>query len=385
MKKLYVNGRFLTGTFTGVQRYGRELLRELDLVLQDLNGSVQAEILVPRGATEIPTYRVMAVRRVGFLTGHAWEQLELPLYCRGHVLFTPSSAAPLLHRRNVVTIHDAAIFSAPGGYSWRYRTWYRILGLVLCRTALKVLTVSEFSKQELMRWCCHDESRIAVIYESGEHARRVSSDSSILERFSLSAGRYILAVGSNNPNKNFRALARVLPYLRHLSYEVAVAGNHDDRVFRSTAAGMDGVKELGHVTDEELRALYEGAACFVFPSLYEGFGLPPLEALSLGCPVAVSNRASMPEVFSGLATFFDPDDPEDIARKILEAVEARHGQIGDEAKVRQLARFSWETCATETWAVLQDCLSLHVSSTETDSPCESSPLSTSHATPTDNH
>lgn len=357
--KLYVNGRFLTGTFTGVQRYGCELLRELDLILQDLKGSIQVEILVPRGARDLPAYRAMAIRPVGILRGHMWEQLELPLYCRGEILFTPTSAAPLLHRRNVVTIHDAAIFSAPEGYSWRYRMWYRVLGLVLCRRALKVLTVSKFSKQELLRWCCSDESRIAVTYESGEHARRISPDRSILERFSLVSGSYILAVGSNNPNKNFRVLAQVLPYLQHLNYQVAIAGNHDDRVFRSTVAGMDGVKQLGYVTDAELRALYEGAVCFVFPSLYEGFGLPPLEALSLGCPVAVSNRTSMPEVLEGLAVFFDPDDPEDIARKIVEAAESRHAQVADdEAQLRQLAQFSWKTCAAETWSLLQECLSL---------------------------
>ena len=385
MTKLYINGRFLAQRISGVQRYGREVLRELDLIFEGLNGSVRAEILIPKGSWNLPAYHAISIRQVGFLTGHAWEQFELPFFCRGHVLFTPCSAAPLLHNRNAVTIHDAAIFSAPDGYSLPYRIWYRILGRVLCRTAIKVLTVSEFSKQELLRWCCRDASKIAVIYEGREHARAVEPDSSILERFSLSPRRYVLAVGSNNPNKNFRILARVLPHLQDLNYDIAVAGNHDDRVFRSAAAKSSEVKELGSVTEGELRALYEHAACFVFPSLYEGFGLPPLEALSLGCPVVVSDRASMPEVFEGLARFCNPNDSEDIARQIIAAIESGREQRKSEVTADlQLARFSWRTCARETWGVLEECLSKCESAIHNQSPHESPPLSTSHVTPHDN-
>lgn len=385
MSHLYINGRFLSGPLTGVQRYGRELLRELDAILAGLKDSIHAEVLVPTGSKNLPQYRAIPIRRVGFLNGHAWEQLELPFYCRGHVLFTPSSAAPLLHSRNVVTIHDAAVFSAPNGYSLPYRIWYRILGRVLCRSAIKILTVSEFSKQELLRWCCRDDSKIAIIYEGREHAHAVEADSSILGRFSLTSGRYVFAAGSNNPNKNFRILAQVLPHLRDLGYDVAVAGNHDDRVFRSAAAKTSAVKELGSVTDAELRALYENAACFVFPSLYEGFGLPPLEALSLGCPVVVSDRASMPEVFGGLAQLCNPNDPEDIAKQIIAAIGSAREQRNSEAAMDlQLARFSWRTCARETWEVLEECLSKVESATHNKNFDQSSPLATSNVPPLDN-
>ena len=130
MTSFYINGRFLCKRVTGVQRYGREVTRELDLIIDGLNGSVEAEILVPRTASNIPSYRAISVRRVGFLAGNAWEQLELPVYCRGRVLFTPGSAAPLLHARNVPTIHDTAIFSAPDGYVTRYGLWYKMLGWI---------------------------------------------------------------------------------------------------------------------------------------------------------------------------------------------------------------------------------------------------------------
>jgi glycosyltransferase involved in cell wall biosynthesis len=358
--KIYINGRFLAAPVTGVQRYGRELLRELDLILAGSDGTIRAEILLPKIPADIPEYRAISVRKVGRLKGHSWEQLELPFYCRGHLLFTPSSAAPLLHNANVVTIHDTAIFSAPHGYSPGYRLWYKVLGWVLCRTALKVLTVSEFSKHELLRWCCPSAEKVAVIYEGSEHARSVEADPVALAKFGLGQGKYIFAVGSKNPNKNFRGLARALPYLKGQGYDIAVAGNTDDPVFRHCAAQLKDVRDLGYVTDAELRALYEGAACFVFPSFYEGFGLPPLEALALGCNVVVSDRASMPEVFAGLATFCNPDDPADIAEKILSSIRnSNRGAGSTDLLMEKIAKFSWKACARDTWKILESCLSFH--------------------------
>ena len=358
MTSFYINGRFLCKRVTGVQRYGREVTRELDLIIDGLNGSVEAEILVPRTASNIPSYRAISVRRVGFLAGNAWEQLELPVYCRGRVLFTPGSAAPLLHARNVPTIHDTAIFSAPDGYVTRYGLWYKILGWILCRTSEKVLTVSEFSKGELLRWCCKDPGKVVVTYSGWDHVIAVEPDARVLEKWGLEPGSYILSVGSKNPNKNFLGMARALPYLEGCGFDIVIAGHHDDPVFRQTTAQLQGVKNIGYVTDAELRSLYENAACFVFPSLYEGFGLPPLEALSLGCKsVVVSNRASLPEVYAGMATFCNPDDPRDIAEKILQSVRSPK-RTEEEVKELQarVRRFSWNACANKVWEALQECI-----------------------------
>lgn len=356
--KLYVNGRFLCKRVTGVQRYGREVLRELDQILAGLNGSVEAEILVPRVATDIPNYRAISVRKVGFLTGNAWEQLELPFYCRGCPLFTPGSAAPLLHTRNVPTIHDTAIFSAPRGYVTRYGIWYKVLAWILCRTALKVLTVSEFSKGELLHWCCKDPEKIVVTYSGWDHVLAVEPDAGVLTKWSLEPGRYILLVGSRNPNKNFVGMAQALPYLEGCGFDIVIAGHHDDPVFRRSAAKLTGIKNIGYVTDAELRSLYENAGCFVFPSLYEGFGLPPLEALALGCKsVVVSDRASLPEIYAGMATFCNPEDPRDIAEKILQSIRSpqRSAEEARELQAR-VAKLSWQACASKVWGALEACI-----------------------------
>lgn len=353
-----INGRFLGRRITGVQRYGREVVRELDLRLSTLDGVINAEILVPQIPKDLPSYRAIRVRRVGFLTGHAWEQLELPFYCHGRPLFTPSSAAPLLYPKNLPTIHDTAIFSAPSGYSARYGNWYKILGWILCRTSLKVLTVSEFSKAELLRWCCKRPESIVVTYSGWDHAVAAEPDPRVLEKWGLLPGRYILSVGSKNPNKNFRGVALALPYLRGCGLDIVIAGHHDDPVFRRTAADFPGIKSIGYVTDPELRSLYENAACFVFPSLYEGFGLPPLEALALGCNrVVVSDRASLPEIYAGMASFCDPGSPQDIAEKVLAAIGApRRTQEESRELQAQIRRYSWKACADKVWEALHEFL-----------------------------
>ena len=128
------------------------------------------------------------------------------------------------------------------------------------------------------------------------------------------------------------------------------------REFFDTAANLpDFVRHLGYVSDGDLKALYEAAACFVYPSFYEGFGLPPLEAMACGCPVIVSRAASLPEVCGDAALYCDPTDPRDIAKQMSDLVfddilRARLRERG----LQRAQQFSWEKCARETWAVIEE-------------------------------
>src|SRR5207253_1940106 len=123
---------------------------------------------------------------------------------------------------------------------------------------------------------------------------------------------YVLAVGSLTPNKNFNGVVRAATLLGDLDCKIVAAGGANTRVFNGVALADDALIMAGYVTDGELHALYENAACFIFPSFYEGFGLPPLEAMHCGCPVIVSDRASLPEVCGEAAVYCDPDDPADM-------------------------------------------------------------------------
>ena len=218
-----------------------------------------------------------------------------------------------------------------------------------------MITVSNFSKQELIRLFGAPEKNIVVTYLGIEHVQSTTPDPTVLKRYGLTPKAYVFAVGSANPNKNVQILGKVSEALTDLGMQFVVAGGRNDRAFSNEGLLPKGVTRLGYVNERELRALYENAGCFVFPSLYEGFGLPPLEAICLGTPVVVSNCSSMPEVFAGCALFADPQDPLDFARQIRNALSGQ-GASYDERR-RWASQFSWSKCARETWRVLEACKS----------------------------
>lgn len=349
--KIAINGRFLSQRITGVQRYAHELLRHLDRELPALSPSADVEVLAPSNAIHIPEYRNLKVRRVGYLSGQLWEQLELPLYCRGRLLFTPCGGAPVAHSRHVITIHDGAEFAFPHAYSFAYRRWYQSLHRRLAKQAQAVLTVSEFSRSELQRWCELSPDKIVVTYPGSEHLLGIPADESVLQRYQLDPFSYVLGVASQNPSKNLLGLMKAFSLLTDRKHRLVVVGGRNSRVFGESPELSPGTVTLGAISDSELRALYENAACFVFPSLYEGFGLPPLEALSLGCPVVASRAASLPEILGNTVTYCDPKDPADIARAIDSVLEggSPRGGLPEDKK----ALFNWQTCARRTWAALQ--------------------------------
>jgi glycosyltransferase involved in cell wall biosynthesis len=212
------------------------------------------------------------------------------------------------------------------------------------------LTVSHFSRAELIKWCGADPEKISVAYLGSEQALRSEPDPGVLARNRLRPYQYVLAVSSRNPSKNLPGLLRAIPYLASSGVDVAIAGASYAKVFGELDISGERVHDLGYVDDSELRSLYENAACFAFPSFYEGFGLPPLEALALGCPTVVANGNSLAEIFHGIAFLCDPHDPSDIADKILRASEASEGE---RVRYREFAEgFRWNRCATIAWSAV---------------------------------
>jgi glycosyltransferase involved in cell wall biosynthesis len=291
----------------------------------------------------------LQIRRVGRSTGQLWEQIDLPIHAGNSLLFTPCGGAPIAHKRHVITIHDAGPFSTPQAYTTAYRTYYKALQRILVRSALHVITVSEFSRQELIRFLRIPEQKITYTWLSGEHILRSDRDDTVLSKYHLSPGSYVLGVGSRNPNKNLHGLVKASSYLDSNTC-LAIVGSSNSAIFGDCNKFAASVKELGFVSDAELRTLYEHAACFVFPSFYEGFGLPPLEALTLGCPVIVARAASLPEVFSDAAIYCDPASPEDIARQISRVLGGQYPN--KEIALKRAASFTWQRCARQTWDIL---------------------------------
>ena len=359
--RVFINGRFLTQTTTGVQRYARELVRTLDAFVERQHPLLQTfsfELLAPNGPLEpVPTPHI-PLKQVGRLSGHAWEQLELPLFTRGSFLLNLCNTAPVSKTRQMVTIHDAAVYGFPEAYSRTFRTLYKTLLPTLSRTAKHILTDSEFSKRELVRYCHVAKDKLTVIYLGKEHIFLEKADTRIFAKHSVGDRPFLLAVSSMSPNKNFAGIVRALEHLKNPAFDVVIAGGTNPAVFSGGAGSLPkSVTYLGYVSEGEKRALYERATGFVHPAFYEGFGLPPLEAMACGCPVIVSNAASLPEVCGDAALYCDPHSPRDIADKIqrLMSDEALR-EILRQRGLERAKGFSWDTCAWETLAVLEPLL-----------------------------
>jgi len=360
--EIFINARFLTQSITGVQRYAHELVKALD----DLIGQGEIDkakyrftLLSPgKGIKHDLGLKHIPLRQVGYLTGHAWEQMELPFYTAGGLLISLCNTAPLLKNSQIVTIHDAGVFGFPQSYSLAFRTWYKLLFAVLGKNAKRIITVSSFSKRELIGYCKINEEKIHVIYLGKEHFLNLEPDNSILTKYNLTNKHYVFAVSSMSLHKNFGALVRAVEYLgTDTDFIVVIAGGANPKVFSSGVRLPGNVCYVGYLNDNQLRALYENAACFVFPSLYEGFGLPPLEAMACRCPVIVSDTASLPEVCGDAALYCDPENPDDIAGKIRQVItDESLRQTLREKGLARAEQFTWEECARKTLAVIEKVL-----------------------------
>lgn len=340
---MLINGRFLTRSATGVDRFAHELLR----ATVGRGGLSGARLVVPRGARLVSAPPPgMAVERWGARAGHAWEQFDLPRRVGRGGLASLCNAAPVVLRRQLVVIHDAAVVANPANYGRAFRAWYRLMIGALLRRADCVATVSRFSAGELNRHFGVPPRAIELIPEGGEHILRDPPDPAVLERLGLQGRRYVLAVGSQSRNKNFAAVLQAMDLLDDRETLLVAVGGGDARVFSGVELDHARLRRTGYVSDAQLRSLYEGAACFVFPSFYEGFGLPPLEAMCCGCPVIVSDRASLPEVCGSAALYCDPDDPATLAAQLRRLFDSSSLQQElREAGRQQARRLSWDAAA----------------------------------------
>ena len=250
--------------------------------------------------------------------GHVWEQLVLPAAARGaELLLSPANVAPLAARGNVVVIHDSAPFQDPSWYGRTYRTWHRALLPRVARRARLVIAPSEHVRTELADLFGLPSDRVVAIAPGVDPSFAAAGDPAPLLR-SLGLERpYVLAVGTDSPRKNLRLLDALAPELDAGGLGVVIAGS--SRPYLPAATGGAVARRLGYVADEDLPRLYAGAAAFAMPSLYEGFGLPCLEAMAAGAPVVAADRGALPEACGGAALLADPGDADGFAAALLSA------------------------------------------------------------------
>jgi glycosyltransferase involved in cell wall biosynthesis len=263
-----------------------------------------------------------------------WYPFALPRAARRcDVLHCPSFRAPVRTRVPlVITVHDLAVLRHPDAFNRWTRTYSSAFVPRVVRAAQRVIAVSEFTKRELVEVLHVPEERIHVVANG--------VDPPFEPNGARAGGDYVLAVGTLEPRKN---LPRLAAAARRAGVELRVAGA---RGWGDVRVGGDGVRFLGFVHDAELAELYRGALCVAYPSLYEGFGIPVLEALACGAPVVTSAGSAMAEVADGAAVLVDPRDEGSIAEGIREAI-ARRGELSQRGPMIASA-YSWERSAEMT-------------------------------------
>jgi glycosyltransferase involved in cell wall biosynthesis len=339
MHKVYINGKYLSVRMTGVQRVAHEMVPRVKAILSKYE--IECEIL------EMPQW--LRFKRYQSLWGTLWEQMILPLATAQGILINFCNAAPVLTpRKQIVVMYDAAVFDMPNNYSFAYRVWTKFMAYAVALRKDMMFTSSEFSISRISGALKIDRNRIRLMRASGKHIFKVMRDDKVFSKLNIQPKKYVLAVGSLQPGKNFHNLLKAMEYVDSDTYLV-IAGGKDGLVFASgIELSGDRYVHAGYVTDEELAALYQGALCFIQPSVYEGFGLPAAEAMALGTPIVSSNAASLPEVCGSAAVYFDPLDPKAIAEAInlvIKNENLRNELI--EQSVVQTEYFDWDLAAAE--------------------------------------
>ena len=330
VSQVVINGRFLARRVTGVERYGREILRYI--------GS---------------NSRVESARRQGW-SGHAWEQFILPIKLNGNsILWSPANTGPLVIGDQVLTIHDLGPLEHPEWFRGSFAAWYRLFLPILAKRVRKVFAPSEYVKQKVIR---HFGIENVTVTPNGVDPSVFHPDAKQKE-FDFPKC-YILFVGSLEPRKNLDHLLRVWNEIKNDFKEtgliiVGVSGY----VFRSLNLPheVERVRFLGYVEDETLAGLYANATLFVLPSQDEGFGLPTLEAMASGTPVIVSDGGALPEIVDEAGLIFCLSNPVGLKNALKECLS--NAKLRLELKEKGLVRaqqFSWKTTAELVWKNLNE-------------------------------
>lgn len=371
--RLHIDGRFYAQPTTGVQRYGRELLAALDASVAASGPPPPFERIAlhtPSSArAAVPGFRAIEVRSYGKWSGHAWEQLELPRYAKGGVLFCPGNTAPIASLLGstpvVVTVHSLAFKQCRAAYSRRFRAWYNCITPLIMRRAARIVTVSESERANILLSYPAVSGRVIAI-QNGSAPMGTANDLGP----SPAKRPYVLYVGSVSACKNlsgmlaaFARLAEQRPDL-HLVVAAGTSAVFAPVRLVTDARVRDRIVFLGHAGDHVLANAYRHASCLVLPSLYEASPLPPTEAMAHGCPVVAADIPALRERCGDAALYCDPREPASIAGAVTRILDdsALAGDLRA-AGTRRAASFTWPACADRTLQVLRDVALRHTAKT----------------------
>ena len=325
-----INGRCFTRRITGVERYSHEISRRLS----------SARIIQPKN-------------NPGQISGNLWEQLVLPIQIRqNEILFSPANAGPWIVHNQIITIHDASVFDHPEWFKPSFAAWTRLSWKILSKRVKAIITVSNFSRERLIHHLQIPENRIHVIPNGVGKPFEPQSQTEIdavKTKYNLNKP-YFLFVGTNEPRKNLAALIQAWESLNSKTHILFFAGAKG-KVFGSSKESH--AASVTYISDEDLPALYSGAAAFVMPSFYEGFGLTALEAMACGAPVIASDISAFRELFKDKVLFANPHKSNEFANAMQQVIEDKTlARVLCEQGLIHAAGFSWDESAQKTKEII---------------------------------
>ena len=349
MKKWIVDGYFLTQKITGTQRYSYEILAELDKLI----AKNSIEILVPEYAEKLPNYQNIRIVKYGNKKGLLWQQTDLAAYLRhrdAYGIFL-NNIISLSYPKGIIVLHDVCYRVNPQFYqSLRDKMsmyWHRVNYRAVANSDMKIVTVSEFSKREIIKYYGVDSRRITVIYNAWQHMKVISKSNNTFQKYTqLRPKEYYFSMSSLGANKNFKWVLYAAKNNPNEIFAIAGGGKLKGAAEAMGLVNLPNVCFLGYVSDEDAKTLMSNCKAFLFPTLYEGFGIPPVEALACGSPAIVSDIPVMHEIYGDSVRYIDPNDFYVDLSKVMQT------SVDDADEV--LRRYSWEESAKK----LNDLLKL---------------------------
>lgn len=346
MEKILINGDYLAfDTFAGVSRFATELLAEFDLLLDSLD----VEMVTPEYAKKIPEFQNIKVIKFENQSILKWKHTALPEYVkRNNALLIDLTQAFPMNMKGITCVHDCIPELVPTAYSGIIGKYIKKpLKLIQRRRVIKnsvaVLTVSDYSKQDIARIYHINPDKITVVANAWQHIEKTPYDNNIVKKYNLTDAEFYFTLGSRVPHKNLQwivaAARQNKDSLFVVSGENSYSKNFDEEQFPQN------IIFTGYINDGEIRSLMSKCKAFILPSIYEGFGIPPMEALAEGAPIIISNTSCLPGIYGDSAHYIDPFKMDNIN---LDSILAR--EVGNPQDT--LEKYSWKKSAETLYQLL---------------------------------
>lgn len=344
-----IDGFFLTQRMTGIQRYAYELCVQLDAFAE----KDSIEIIVPQWAEVQVSFNNIKVVYWGKNKSLMWQQIDLPLYLltrrKKGIFFT--NTLPLIYAKGIIALHDVSCKANPHFFtSKRDRLsalWHRIHYFRAAHSKMTILTVSEFSKSEIRKYYKIEANRIHIIYNAWQHMKRVEASKDIFLKYPFLQDRnYVFSMSTLAPNKNFQWIIEAALNNPHMQFAIAGGGNLKKVVSNTCYEELSNVVFLGYISDADAKALMGRCRTFLFPTFYEGFGIPPLEALACGAiNIVVSDTPCMHEIYGSCGTYINPNGTD----YLIDCA-----PLSAQLRETILNKYTWEKSARKLYELLKD-------------------------------